>query len=734
MKKTNYSLSACAALMIAAPVGILPQVGVAAALEEIVVTARKREENLQQTPISVTALSGEALANAGINELTAIDQQTPNLSFTVGTGGGGSSVNAYIRGVGETDFIITTDPAVGLYLDGVYLARAFGANMELKDVGQIEVLRGPQGSLFGKNSIGGAINVSTRKPDGSNSAEIGLSTGSYNLQELSFYGQTALTDTLAASVAYLQKKADGWQKRPGTDAGNIDLATGRVIINWAPNDDFESTLSMDWNEQEQTGYPNVMLAYENGSFFGDLWNTLNPSAPCCTPNADIDRSGASGPLPKDNVDGRGINWTSTWSSDDIQFKSITGYREMKALFGRDGDNSALNYAGDIHDQDHDQFSQEFQLTGNHEKLNWIAGAYYFEEESNDDTDLIIIQGIGTSVSFNNTQEATSYALYGHVSYSLTDDIDIFAGIRYTEEEKDFHQQISSYDFGSPHVFPIPGAPTDSCQFNAAAATFDCGQDWSNTSPKIGLTYQYNDDVMAYAHVSQGFRSGGYNGRAFGSASDMQEYEPEIMTSYETGIKAELFDKSLRLNASLFYNDYKDIQVLITRAGSVATENASQASIKGLELEATWLPTSQWKIDLGLGILKDDSDGWVDVTGDYTDTELKHTADYSFNLSSEYEFDLSNSGTLVLRGGMKYQSEYYLDAVNTELLQVSGHSLFNAGLIYRPNNDAWSVALQGRNLSNKRVLNSGFDGSGFFGFTEGSYNAPRTYSIDFNYKI
>ena len=407
---------------------------------------------------------------------------------------------------------------------------------------------------------------------------------------------------------------------------------------------------------------------------------------------------------------------------------------MKALFGRDGDNSLLNYAGDLHDQNHDQFSQEFQLTGNHANLNWVAGAYYFEEESNDDTDLIIIQGIGTSVSFNNAQVATSYAIYGHVSYSLTESIDIFAGIRHTEEEKDFYQKISSYDFGLPHVFYIPGTPTDSCEFDAAAATFDCSENWSNISPKIGLMYQYSNDVMTYAHVSKGFRSGGYNGRSFGSASDMQEYEPEIMTSFETGIKAELFDKSLRINASLFYNDYKDIQVLITRAGSVATENASQASIKGLELEATWLPTSQWQIDMGLGIIKDDSGGWTDVTGDFTDTELKHTPDYNFNLSSEYEFDLGDSGTLTLRGDMKYQSEYYLNAVNTELLQVSGHTLFNAGIIFRQQSDTWSVALQGVNLSDKRVLNSGFDGSGFFGFTEGNYNPPRTYSINFNYKI
>jgi iron complex outermembrane receptor protein len=734
MKKIFNSLAILPAIAVSLPVMVLPTVAQGAALEEIVVTARKREENLQQTPIAVTALSGEALAQAGINELTAIDRQTPNLTFTVGTGGGSSTVNAFIRGVGETDFIVTTDPAVGLYLDGVYLSRVFGANMELKDIARIEVLRGPQGSLFGKNSIGGAINVVTQKPDGSSEAELNLSAGSHNSRAVSVYGQMALTETLAASVSFLKKKADGWQSRPLADAGDVDLATARAIINWVPNDRFESTFSVDWNEQDQTGYPNVMLAYQDGSFFGDLWNALNPTDPCCTPNADIDRSEAGGPLPNDSVDGLGFNWTNSWQFENIQLKSITGYRQMEALFGRDGDNSLSNYAGDIHDQEHEQLSQEFQLTGTHGALDWVAGVYYFEEESIDDTDLLIIQGIGTSVSYHNVQDASSYAAYGHASYAITEQLDVYAGIRYTAEEKDFTQQITNLDFGTPHAFPIPGVPVNSCQFNPTAAYFDCSQDWSNTSPKVGLMYQLNADVMAYAHVSRGFRSGGYNGRAFGSPSDMQEYDPEILISYEAGIKAQLLENSLRLNASLFYSDYEDIQLLITRAGSVAVENASTATIAGAELEATWVPSSQWQIQAGLGYLKDDSDGWVDVTGDYTDTELKQTPEFTFNLASDYEFDLGDSGSLTVRADMKYVSDYYLNAVNTELLHTPGNSQFNASLVYRPLGERWEVAVLGNNLSDKRVLNSGFDGSGFFGFTEGNYNPPRNYTVNLKIRL
>jgi iron complex outermembrane receptor protein len=659
--------------------------------------------------------------------LTKIDQVTPNLNFTVGTGGGGSTVNAFIRGVGETDFIVTTDPAVGLYLDGVYMARAFGANMELKDIERIEVLRGPQGSLFGKNSIGGAINVVTRKPGDETEAELSLGIGSENLRTLSLYGQTALSDSLSASLSLMHRKADGWQARPDRDAGDEDVTTVRTILAWDVSDNFESRLSVDWSDRDQTGYPNVMLSFQNGTTFGDLWNMLNPANPCCTPNADIDVSNAAGPLPNDKVEAWGVNWTNTWQLGDLQLKSITAYREMEALFGRDGDNSANAYTGDIHDQDHEQFSQEFQLSSDGEKLQWVLGAYFFEEESIDDTDLIIIEGLGVSVNFHNVADTTSYALFAHANYSLTEKLDLYGGIRYTREEKDFSQRIRNLDFGFPHAFPIPGMPVASCDFDVAAAFFDCSQDWSNTSPKLGLAYHMNDDVMLYTHISRGFRSGGYNGRAFGSAADLQEYEPETLTSYEAGIKAELLDNSLRLNAALFYNDYEDIQVLITRAGSVAVENASAATIMGGELELTWAATEAWQLQAGVGFINDDSDGWVDVTGDYTDTELKHTPDWTVNISSDYRVALGEMG-LHLRVDAKYRSDYYIDDVNTELLHPGAHTLINAGLILRAGDERWDVALQGFNMTDKRVLNAGFDGSGFFGFVEGSYNRPRHYSL------
>lgn len=231
------------------------------ALEEVVVTARRVSESLQETPVAVTALTSDMLNRAGISNVTDVERLTPNLSFTAGTGGGSGTVNAFIRGAGEFDFIITADPAVGTYVDGVYLARAFGANLELGDIERVEVLRGPQGTLFGKNSIGGAINVSTRKPSGESAGTIEGEVGRFNYRGAKLYVEQGLTDTLAMSFSALSRHADGWQKRPITDAGDIDVMTARAMLRWTPTDDFESLLSVDGSRKRQSGYPNVMNTY-----------------------------------------------------------------------------------------------------------------------------------------------------------------------------------------------------------------------------------------------------------------------------------------------------------------------------------------------------------------------------------------------------------------------------------------------------------------------------------------
>ena len=295
-----------------------------AGLEEVVVTAQRVETDIQKTPVAVTALTGDFLRDYDFRQVTSIEGAAPNLNFAASTGGASSQVSAFIRGVGEFDFLLTTDPAVGLYIDGVYLARTFGANLDLADVERVEVLRGPQGTLFGKNNIGGAINLITRKPEGSGRTDAELTGGSYNSWRASIVSDIALGDDVALLLSAAGRKSDGWQDRPGADGGEENRVGARAALRFTPSDSFESTLALDYVDQDQTNYPNNMVVYdENGdnpvTFLG-LFNVfVSPTNPCCTPNAGIDESGVTeGLLPHDDLESLGVSWFNNWTLGERQ--------------------------------------------------------------------------------------------------------------------------------------------------------------------------------------------------------------------------------------------------------------------------------------------------------------------------------------------------------------------------------------------------------------------------------
>lgn len=733
-------------------------------LEEIIVTAQKREQNLQDTPISITALTGQQLRDAAIADVTDVESLTPNLTFTPGTGGGSSTVNAFIRGVGEFDFLLTKDPAVGLYMDGVYIARTFGANMELADIERIEILRGPQGTLFGKNSIGGAINVVTKTPGDNFKYSIAASAGSYGFRGFNAYIEGPLSDNLSASASVIGKWSDGWQSRPGGDAGDDDVKAGRVRLNWSPSENFSSQFSFDGVHQRQNGYPNAMLAWNDSAFFAFLQNLLLD--PCCTATTDIDKSGAaSAELLHDDLDGFGVNWTNTWSLNPFTVKSITAYREMDALFGRDGDNSALNYAGDVHDESHHQFSQEFQLTGLalDDRLNWTAGLYYFTEDTQDDTTLIVAEGLydaltalpspllfagenialDLNVDFDNHQESTSYAAFFHTTYRITDQLNLNLGARYTEEKKDFEQNATRIASGAPLIFPDAtvtnpyATPGKSCSDIALDGSFQCEETWSEFSPKIGLDFSFNESLMLYGQVSRGFRSGGFNGRPT-AIGEISEYDPETLTSYELGFKSQWLDNRLQLNGDIFLNKYEDQQVVIIKASatgiSATTQNAGRSTIKGVELELRAKPVAALDLSAGLSYLDAQYDEWSDDLGDYTDREFQYAPKWTANVAAQYSWQLGEDSRLILRGDGVYKDETYLDATNTSYLRQGGYAVWNASLRYQFNDDRWEVGIAGKNLGDKRVLIGGFSALDSFGFVEGSYNAPRRVLLTARYSF
>ncbi|MBS0577958.1 MAG: TonB-dependent receptor [Proteobacteria bacterium] len=737
------------------------------ALQEVTVTAQRVEENLQTTPISMTAISGDFIQKFDLPRVTSLEMVTPNLTFNSGTGGSSGQVSAFIRGVGQFDFLLSTDPAVGLYVDGVYLARTFGTNLELNDIERVEVLRGPQGTLFGKNNIGGAINISTLTPTGSGKTDFRLSYGNYQSWAADAYTDMRLTDTLALGVSLMGRKSDGWQDRPlGDNGGKEERGGGRAILNWTPSDSFSSRLSAEFSAQTQPSSPNVMIAYDPAQAvapFQPLFNAL--VAPCCTPPTDIDRSGAEGPLVRDDLHGFAGSWINDWKlAGGADLKSITSYRYTDAVFGRDGDNSYVNYNGDIHDEHDNTFTQELQASGKWTQLHWVVGAYYLNERTRDQTNLVVAQGLfdaltalgpanplyvyryalDFNLAYDNRQKTEDYAGYLNLDWAFNDKLSLQAGVRYTDETKDFSQSVMN-DQGKTIFLPVDpftGAtdtsnttvPSKACSSLMDEGTyFTCKTSSKEWSPRASLNFQWTDNVFEYLQWSKGFRSGGINGRPT-TLDQIQDYKPEHLESWELGVKTMLWDKRVRWNNAVFYNTYNDIQVLLTEGTTVFIQNAAKATIYGLESDLQAALTEHWSVQASLGYAHNEYNDWHDSLGDYTWRKLQDAPEWTANLSSAYEQRFASGSGVRFTANVGFQSYQFLDGANSPILRAPSRTLVDAGLFYLPPSGKWDVGVEGKNLTDARVLSSGYNGLAFFGYAEGTYNPPRRYWLTFHYHI
>ncbi len=734
-------------------------------LEEVKVTARKREENLQDTPISITALSGALIQQTKLFNVSDIDQRTPNLAVRASDNGVSSALQAYLRGVGQFDFALTVDPGVGMYVDGIYLARTIGANFQLADIEQIQVLRGPQGTLFGKNTIGGAINVTTRRPSGETSYTAEVTGGEDNYFSLDGYLEFPLTDTAAASVAVLTKQSDGWQKRDrGDDAGNDDMWAVRSHLDLSPADNFNSHLVVDFTHIDQNVYPQVLSDFNpaaplSAPFIGAVLGPIGET--CCATNIDdIDRSHALNERDGEENDTWGLSWTNTFELGDLTLKSLTGYRDMDSESYRDADNAPQDYFSVGSAFDVQQFSQEFILsnaTGG--AFDWLVGAYYLKEDGDHFSEVTVGAGLwealgvvplDLTLSYDRTQEATAWAAFFNTTWHMTRAARLNVAARYTYDEK----KLDMYSFRRASQMPIlvPG-PTDpgSCTDVAAdgiGSSFSCEDDWDEFSPKLGLELDLSDDTMAYASISGGFRSGVYNGRPTATAQ-ISVADPETLLSYEVGMKTQLWDNRLQINGALFYNDYEDRQFLVNRpSGSVESalalvvDNAADSTLWGGEIEFTVLPTEGLTITGGFSYIDPEYDtfeSFNSATGeieDLSDRPFTNVPEWTANLLAQYVFDFDNGASLRLRGDMAYKDDiFYSDdeaSASFDRLHADSYMLYNAGIAYTSADGHWEFGVFGRNLGDEREIRGGF-GVDAFGTTTVSFTEPRRYFASVRYR-
>jgi iron complex outermembrane receptor protein len=730
-------------------------------VEEIVVTARKREENLQRTPIAITAFSSKGLEARNLTDLMGVANAAPNVDIRSSNAGSGSSSNSQItiRGVGQLDFLIATDPGVGTYVDGVYFARSMGGVMDLLDLERLEILRGPQGTLYGKNTIGGAINLISRKPTGDFNGYAEVTTGSYKrLDARASVDFPIVQDKLAAIVSVSSKDRDGYGHRTtdGAGLGSENSTAARAAIRWHASQDITVDLAVDVTRKRQSSVVTTLTAINPNAPVLNLYNAVSflsggvnpPYVP--TIPADPFVSGGSGPN-RDDLDAWGVSNTIDWKLGNFALKSITAYRHLVAGFGRDGDNSPVPYLETQNDVRQHQFSQEFQFSGVNldNRLKWVAGAYYFNEHATDFTRTKLASGLyqglealpgpmiplapgvfaggaGNPVNaafdldflINSAITIKDYAAFLHATYNLTDQLGLTLGGRYTYEKKDYFIDDLRANSGVPVVNNV-----------------NVSDHWNSFSPKAGLEFQATDTTLTYASVSRGFKSGGFNGRPTTSAAEVQPYNPEFLTAYEVGVKSELFDHQLRLNLAGFYYDYKDIQLTVSTATPdgnfvALTENAGKAHSKGVEAEFQATPVT--------GLLLEGAVGYIDAK--YTDvgtaqnittgSKFVNTPKWTANGAISYSFDLAGAGALTLRGDWNYRGQYFVNPQNDAAMSQKGFSLFNARVTFESPDKRWTLALFGTNLADKKYINNGVGTLDSFGLAEAYFGRPREWGAMF----
>jgi len=734
--------------------------------QPIIVTARRREENLQDTPLSITALTSEDLAARSLSSLDQVGNFVPNVSMSSGAGGSGGANNLsiYIRGVGQNDFLFTVDPAVGVYVDGVYYPRSLGSTLDLLDIERVEVLRGPQGTLFGKNTIGGAVSVTSVAPTGDTGGYIEGTYGSYDRIDVRGSVETSLVDDiLAARVSFSSRDRDGYGTRRDFFTGEVidhpgdeNQSAARLALRWTPSSAVTVDLTADYSRWRQQSVPEVLLSFDQSvSVVSQLWNAFvaNP-VPISAAFISADPYTSFGTGPNENtLDSWGVSGVLNWeASDSFSIKSVTAYRHMTASFGRDGDGGPVDYIATLNDQRQHQFSQEIQFLGTafDDRLNWVIGGFYFDEYGVDTNDVTLASGlfgafealpgpidgsplamptapgglgnpinVALDLDFDiyNQIKIESYAVFGQATFNIADSLNMTVGARFSHEQKEYTLAHTRTASGVP-IIPLTTV-SDS---------------WDSFTPMASLDYRISPSLLVYGSVSRGFKGGGFNGRPTTDNTPPIPFDPEEVTAYEIGFKSDLFDRRLRFNSAFFYNDYTDIQLSRVNANAAGVlvldlGNAGDAEIFGFEVELQAQPTDRLTLTGSLGYTDFE---FTNLAAGVTDITLQTRPPlvprWTAVAGAAYTIPITNSSNVIVRGDVAYRSQAFLEASNLASLSQSAYALVNARISYENLNSGWEVSVFATNLTDKAYLASGLSALASFGTTEGAYGRPREFGV------
>lgn len=705
----------------------------AGGLGDIIVTAQKRAQKLQEVPISVSAFDNASIREAGFTNSLSIGDQVPNLEIKTF----GGVPNIFIRGVGNNDFNASSIGPISIYRDDVVVASTGSQIFSLFDLDRIEVVRGPQGTLFGKNTTGGAIQFFSRLPGDSFEANGRFGYGRFDLFEGEAGASLPLSDTLSVRVAGLVRRRDGEKKNifTGDDVINVDEAAARAILRWRPDGATDLRLTIGGGRDRSDYLENKPVGTINGA---DLFGYSDPF-----PN-DSKLLNFNGPS-RNHSDNLFVNFSASHEMGDITLKWITGYDDSDVDNRVDVDGGPFRIDEIVFLSRAKQFTQELQLAYDSGPLDAILGAYYFREKLHADSnadllgELTFAQG-ALPLLTRATRKNDAYALFGQATYAVAPSLRFTLGGRYTiDKVRATHQADLVPGFFDRDI--PDGAPVSLVPFARLKDTF------KSFTWRIAADYDLAPDILAYASIDRGFKAGGFNIGLITSVAERTRVDPEYLTSYEVGLKSTLFDRRLRLNLSAFYYDYTDLQVLSVnrQAGStvptLGLDNAADATIKGIELEATAVPTDWLDLGFNMGVL---DAKYRNYTSGAIDPATGQPRDFSGNrLPGAPKLTVSTYGQVTIPVGRfetRWRAEYnytgkkYYNNAQSDLISSgSGYGLINLRATLADPDKGWEMAAWAKNVTGKSYIVDATDTSGF-GFVPRYYGERATWGVELSYRF
>ncbi len=743
-------------------------------LEEVIVTAQRRTESLQDVPVSVSAIRGDLIREGGISSMQDVALQTPNFTMTQFNIG---EPRYYIRGVGSTLDSAASDPPVATFIDEVYIGRPGGGSTDLYDLERIEVLRGPQGTLFGKNVVGGAISVYTRRPSDEFGGSLSVTGGNYDLESIQGMVTGPLTDTLSGKLVGQARQMDGYVENVLNDKDyqNANNKSARGQLQYDPTDKLSILLGADWSDDDENGNCRNVNNLDKSDPLGLAG--FYPPVIDQTTGGDI-RKCAS---PEDGYQHRQVKGgllRVDWGITDAVLTSITAYRTLEYRHSEDFAGMPLgltpfNLVNKVKENSN-QFSQELRLTSDTDnKLSWLAGAFYMNENVDRRERFVgtfgppLVPGTAVlldgDIAFTQDAKTESYAGFVQLDYAFTEQWSVSVGTRYTYDHKDVTQGLVNYEnpafdtavlagaLGVPPaviqaifapeeavILGIPAnGPANLGEFattgNTEVLSFpystDADDDWDKVTSSASVNWNYSDNGLAYLSFSQGYKSGAFVSSVTQPEAAVVPLAPEDADSYEIGLKSQFWDNRLRVNASAFTMKYKNLQVF-RLVGSLLVGANAQATSSGLELDVTAALTENWLLQANYAYLDAEYDTFKDGAVNYSHNDLPRAPQDNFFVRSAYTTPLPNGSAIDWVASYAYTGTFYFEPSNVPASKEPGYGVIDASATWTSRQETWSFSVWGKNLDNEEYRVSSIISN--IAGTVDLWGPPRTYGATLKY--